>query len=70
MFRNTSNISEKKCNLDFLTSQDEELVNTLEEFQTRVKVFGIVSLNLYHRVLTDAEIKKFMKKVCFSEENK
>ena len=38
--RNTSNISEKIFDLDFLSSQDEDFVNTLEELQNRTEVLG------------------------------
>lgn len=36
MSRNTSNISVNMCSLDFLSSQDEKLVNILEELQNRM----------------------------------
>ena len=38
--RNTSNISENMFDLDFLSMQDEDLVNTLEELQNRTEVSG------------------------------
>lgn len=34
--RNTSNISVNMCSLDFLSSQDEKLLNILEELQNRM----------------------------------
>ena len=37
---NTSNISEKTFDLNFLSSQDEDLVNILEELQNRTEVSG------------------------------
>ena len=38
--RNTSNISENMFDLDFLSSQDEDLVNILEELRNRTEVSG------------------------------
>ena len=38
--RNTSNISENMFELDFFSSQDENLVNILEELQNRAEVLG------------------------------
>ena len=38
--RNTSNISENMFDLDSLSSQDEELVNFLEELQNKTEVLG------------------------------
>ena len=38
--RNTSNISENMFDLDFLSSQDEDLVSILEELQNRTEVSG------------------------------
>ena len=38
--KNTSNISENMFNLDFLSLQDEYLVNILEELQNKVEVLG------------------------------
>ena len=38
--RNTSNISENMFDLDFLSTQDEDLVNILEELQNRTEVSG------------------------------
>lgn len=38
--RNTSNISENMLNLDFLSSQDEDLVDILEELQNRTELLG------------------------------
>lgn len=40
MTRDTSNISENMLNLDFLSSQDEDLVDILEELQNRTEVLG------------------------------
>ena len=37
--RNTSNISVNMCSLDFLSSQDEKLVNILGELQNRTDLF-------------------------------
>ena len=37
---NTSNIIEKTFDLNFLSSQDEDLVNILEELQNRTEVSG------------------------------
>ena len=37
---NTSNISENMFDLDFLSLQDEDLVNILEELQNRTEVSG------------------------------
>ena len=39
MTRNTSNISENMFNLDFLSSQEKKLVNTVEELQNRIEKF-------------------------------
>ena len=37
---NTSNISENMSDLDFLSSQGEDLVNILEELQNRIEISG------------------------------
>ena len=78
---NTSIISENMFDLDFLSLQDENLMNILEELQNRTEVSrdsitAITSsfrlkgqfdtfFNLSHRVLSDAEIKILEKGLDF-----
>ena len=80
----TSNISENISDLDFNSSQDEDLVNILEELQNRTEILennitentssnhlkghfcSETSVNLSHRVLSDAEIKILEKSLDFA----